>query len=359
MTILTHPLRRLLLACAGLVLSAPVLVAAPVDLSFPGPARITATRTEPMTTFRIPTGPFAAGALPVETAQGALEQTAWRVESEGLTTLELVTALRAQVLAQGFAPIYECDTDACGGYDFRFGTVVMPEPDMHVDLGDFRYLAARREGSGGAEYVALLVSRSAHEGFVQMTQIGASLRPVPALTTSTKSPEHPAAPPPKDQRAFALPGPADPSSAGQPVGQSPVGQTPVGAPQTLGSRLELGQPQPLEDLVFASGSSELAPGDYLSLDALAAWLKADAARKVTLVGHTDASGGLEANVRLSKARAESVRRRLIGTLGVSAGQVTAEGVGYLAPRATNQTEEGRQQNRRVEVISTSTQLLAP
>jgi OOP family OmpA-OmpF porin len=338
-------LRRLLLACAGLVLCAPVLAAAPVDLSFPGPARITATRTEPMTTFRVPAGPFAAGSLPVETAQGALEQTAWQVEAGGVTTLELITALRAQVLAQGFAPIFECDTDACGGYDFRFGTAVMPEPDMHVDLGDFRYLAARREGSGGAEYVALLVSRSAHEGFVQMTQIGASLRPVPALTTSTKSPEPPAVLPPKDQSAFALPGPA--------------GQTPVAGPQTLGSRLELGQPQPLEDLVFASGSSELAPGDYPSLEALAMWLKADPARKVTLVGHTDASGGLEANVRLSKARAESVRRRLIGTLGVSAGQVTAEGVGYLAPRATNQTEEGRQQNRRVEVISTSTQLLAP
>ena len=89
------------------------------------------------------------------------------------------------------------------------------------------------------------------------------------------------------------------------------------------------------------------------------WLKADGARKVTLVGHTDASGGLEANVRLSKARAESVRRWLIDRLGVGADQVAAEGVGYLAPRATNQTEEGRQKNRRVEVISTSTQLLAP
>lgn len=347
MSILTHRWRRQVAAFAGAITFASGLQAAPVDLAFPGPAEMMATRTEPMTTFRVPVGPFAAGALPADTVQGALEQTAWRVETTGLTTLELIAPLRAQLQAQGFSALFECDTDACGGYDFRFSTEVMPEPDMHVDLGDFRYLAARREGRGGGEYVALLVSRSAHEGFVQLTQIGQSLRPVPVLTTSTKSPDLTA--PPKDQSAFALPGPA----------AGPVGATTVESPQNLGSRLELGQPQALEDLVFASGSSELAPGDYSSLDALAGWLKADGARKVTLVGHTDASGGLEANVRLSKARAESVRRWLIDRLGVGADQVAAEGVGYLAPRATNQTEEGRQKNRRVEVISTSTQLLAP
>lgn len=344
----TPPLRQHCAALAVLALcGTAAAAAAPVDLSFPGPATITATRTEPMTTFRVATGPFQNGALPTETAEGALEQTAWRVEATGLSTLELITPLEGQLAAQGFSPLYQCETEACGGYDFRFATDVMAEPDMHVDLGDFRYFAARRMGAGGTEYVALLVSRSDHDGFVQMTQVGRTLRPVPALTTSTKSPEAPAPAiaAPRDQTALALP-------AARPA------ITTVN-PENLGSRLELGQAEVLEDLVFASGSAQLEAGDYPSLQALADWLKADAGRKVTLVGHTDASGGLESNVRLSKARAESVRRWLVDRLGVPGDQIAAEGVGYLAPRATNQTEDGRRQNRRVEVISTSTQLVAP
>lgn len=334
------PLRR----CAA-ALAVTVMVAQPAlgfDLMLPGPAETTASRIDPSTTFRLPIGPYAAGALPTQQTEGALEQTAWKIATPGLSTLELIAPLREQLAAEGFSALYECETEACGGFDFRFGTDVLPEPDMHVDLGDFRYLAAERSGPSGPEFVALLVSRSAHDGFVQVTRIGKGLRPAPLLTTSTKSPF--IAPVP-DQSAFALPAP-------------PPGTT-VESAANLGKRLELGQPEVLEDLVFATGKAELATGDFASLTALAGWLTADPARQVTLVGHTDASGALAGNIRLSKARAESVRAYLINRLGVGSGQVQAEGVGYLAPRASNQTDEGRQKNRRVEVISTSTKLLAP
>jgi outer membrane protein OmpA-like peptidoglycan-associated protein len=73
-----------------------------------------------------------------------------------------------------------------------------------------------------------------------------------------------------------------------------------------------------------------------------------------LVGHTDASGSLAANIAVSERRAEAVAQVLIDRYGVDRDRVTAEGVGFLAPRATNQTEEGRQKNRRVEVVVTST-----
>ena len=76
-----------------------------------------------------------------------------------------------------------------------------------------------------------------------------------------------------------------------------------------------------------------------------------------LVGHTDASGGFEANLRLSRLRAESVRQALLSIQGVVPDQVQAEGIGPLAPRVTNLTEEGRRQNRWVEVMVTSTELL--
>ena len=74
-----------------------------------------------------------------------------------------------------------------------------------------------------------------------------------------------------------------------------------------------------------------------------------------MVGHTDAVGGLDGNVALSRRRASSVRDRLVGKYGVAGAQVTSDGVGFLSPRATNLTEAGRERNRRVEVILTSTE----
>ena len=79
------------------------------------------------------------------------------------------------------------------------------------------------------------------------------------------------------------------------------------------------------------------------------------ARTVARVGHTDSAGGLDGNIALSKQRAGSVLERLVSDYGVSRLQLEAEGMGYLAPVATNLTEDGRNANRRVEVIITSTQ----
>ena len=98
---------------------------------------------------------------------------------------------------------------------------------------------------------------------------------------------------------------------------------------------------PLDDLTFESGSALLGQGQFGSLAALAAYLKENPQRTIALVGHTDASGNLATNIALSTARAASVRDRLIRDFGIPAAQVSAEGVGYLAPRDSNLTQEGR------------------
>ena len=79
-------------------------------------------------------------------------------------------------------------------------------------------------------------------------------------------------------------------------------------------------------------------------------MSAEPATKVMLVGHTDAEGPLGQNIELSRARANSVRARLISDYGVSEAQVAADGVGFLMPLAPNTSEEGRQLNRRVEAV---------
>jgi OOP family OmpA-OmpF porin len=132
------------------------------------------------------------------------------------------------------------------------------------------------------------------------------------------------------------------------------GIDPAAAETGIGAALDTSGRAVLEDLEFASGSASLSEVDYASLAAVAAWLKANPGTTIALVGHTDASGSLTANIALSERRAKAVAQVLIDRYGAERARVAAEGVGFLAPRATNQSEEGRQKNRRVEVIVTST-----
>ncbi|MDR7126143.1 OmpA family protein [Pseudotabrizicola sp. 4114] len=320
-----------LFAALALWLVAPAGLAQALTLDMPFPAVPSEGKTETLSSYALPIGGFANGVLPTRMVEGVLQQTAWRIDAPGATTLELLMPLRAQLQEDGFRTVFECEAVACGGFDFRYGTVILPEPEMHVDLGDFRYYAAER----GAEVVSLIVSRTAAAGFVQMIHVGGARNAVPLLSGSTMTaPANPLA---------ALPLPVLPDD----------GATAPAA--DLGARLLSGGAVALEDLVFASGSSALAEGTYGSLTALATWLRQNPALTVALVGHTDASGGLEGNIALSRKRADAVRQYLIRTEAIPAAQVEAQGVGYLSPRASNLNDAGREKNRRVEVMVTSTQ----
>ena len=330
------PIRAGLAFAAALAFAGPTLAEWMPD--FPASAVVMADDRRAMASYPLPVGPWQAGAVATLAVEGQLHQQAWRLGAEGGTTLELMQRLRGDIVAAGYRILFECATEACGGFDFRYGTPVLPEPQMHVDLGDFRYLAAGRDGAAGKEYLSLLVSRSPRDAYVQMTRVGALAAPSADVTASTKAPAEAAAAA-TPGAALALSLPAAP-------------ELPAGDAMMAG--LGLGLPVVLEDLVFASGSASLQAGDYASLTALAAWLMAHPQVRVMLVGHTDASGALAANTALSRRRAESVRQALIAQTGVAAAQVLAEGAGPLAPRASNDTADGRQKNRRVEVFVTPT-----
>jgi outer membrane protein OmpA-like peptidoglycan-associated protein len=102
------------------------------------------------------------------------------------------------------------------------------------------------------------------------------------------------------------------------------------------------------DLLFDSGSSSLSGGAQQRLSQVAQTLKRYPETDVVVKGYTDAAGSETMNLRLSEDRANNVRNYLIGT-GVAAHRITAIGFGEQFPVATNDTESGRQQNRRVEL----------
>ena len=292
-------------------------------LGLPTGAETTATIGSPAASTLLPVGPWTEAGFDRLPLEGAIRQTAWRLRASKLTTLQILDPLRSQIEAAGFTVLFSCETEGCGGFDFRYDTETLPEPEMHVDLNDFRYLSARRKRPGGAEYLGLMVSRSSESGFVNLisvTQAGAALA---AQTPAGTAPQ------------TAMPG--DTASA------APFAQ-----------ELENNGHVALEDLTFESGAATLGQGEFGTLSALAAYLAANRDRTVALVGHTDTEGSLAANITLSRQRAEAVRNFLIERLGVVPAQVSAEGAGWLAPRASNLTPEGRAQNRRVEVVLTST-----
>jgi outer membrane protein OmpA-like peptidoglycan-associated protein len=107
----------------------------------------------------------------------------------------------------------------------------------------------------------------------------------------------------------------------------------------------------IENLFFATNKTVILPQSEQAMSDLATFLLENQTVKIHIVGHTDAVGTDEANQILSEGRANSVRQNLIHR-GVAPERMTAEGKGEKEPVADNDTDEGRQLNRRVEFTIT-------
>ena len=107
----------------------------------------------------------------------------------------------------------------------------------------------------------------------------------------------------------------------------------------------------IENLFFATNKTVILPQSEQSMSNLANFLLENPSVQIHIVGHTDAVGTDEANQILSEGRANAVRNDLIKR-GVAAERMTAEGKGEKEPVADNDTDEGRQLNRRVEFTIT-------
>jgi outer membrane protein OmpA-like peptidoglycan-associated protein len=92
------------------------------------------------------------------------------------------------------------------------------------------------------------------------------------------------------------------------------------------------------------------PESTPTLKQIAATLKQHPELKIEVQGHTDNVGKADANLKLSQARADAVKTALTTDYGVAADQLTAMGYGDTKPAGENTTAEGRQNNRRVELV---------
>jgi outer membrane protein OmpA-like peptidoglycan-associated protein len=105
-----------------------------------------------------------------------------------------------------------------------------------------------------------------------------------------------------------------------------------------------------QGIYFDTGSDRIRPESTPTLKEIGAMMAEHGDLRLTIEGHTDNVGGAVANQELSQRRAAAVREYLIATHGIDGDRLVAKGVGQTKPAAPNTTAEGRQQNRRVELV---------
>jgi outer membrane protein OmpA-like peptidoglycan-associated protein len=105
---------------------------------------------------------------------------------------------------------------------------------------------------------------------------------------------------------------------------------------------------------FDTASSVIKPDSEPAIDEIAKLLTSNPTLKVGIVGHTDMVGDAVSNLKLSQARAQAVITALVSKHGIAATRLVAFGAGPWAPLGSNETDEGRAKNRRVELVKIAT-----
>ena len=103
-------------------------------------------------------------------------------------------------------------------------------------------------------------------------------------------------------------------------------------------------------ILFNSGSDQLKPESMGVIRQIFQVLEQDANINLKIVGHTDSDGAEDANIKLSKNRADAVKNALVSVYGVDASRLSTDGKGESEPIGDNSTSDGKSQNRRVEFI---------
>jgi OmpA-OmpF porin, OOP family len=300
--------RRLLLSAlfACLAIGTPGLLAAaedhPLIQRYPG-SKLTSREDLGFREYAIVTAFNAKGKtdqeiLPTTPVSGELTRLFYESPAER-SPLEIFANYKEGLEKAGFQVLFECAEAACGPSwaSSRWGRV----NGMRYVSSPMWYLAARHRKDGGDTYVALSVVKLRHQ--IDVLQ-------------------------------------------GKPMEQGLVTVT----AEALKKGLAAEGRAVLDGIVFDHDKATIKPESKPALDVIASFLKSDPKLKVFIVGHTDTTGTLDYNLNLSRQRAEAVVQTLTKSYGIAADRLSAHGVGPLSPARTNRSEQGKSQNRRVEMV---------
>ena len=105
-------------------------------------------------------------------------------------------------------------------------------------------------------------------------------------------------------------------------------------------------------ITFDTNKAVIKPNHHAELDKIGNFMKEFPGSKGTIEGHTDADGSKAANLKLSQARANSIRSYIINKFGIDGSRIAAKGYGSAKPIASNKTAAGKAKNRRTEAVFT-------
>ena len=242
--------------------------------------------------------------------EGKVTRISYEIE-KGRTTLEVFRNYEKLLDEKGFEPLYSCTNKACGGRSFNH-TVVPYWTGFAENYEDQRYLAAAKKGSASELYVSLYVVRNHSEGG------------------------------PRNNRIYAQVDVIE-------IAKMDVGMEVVDASK-MRKEIDTHGHIALYGILFDTDSAKIREQSRAALSEIAKLLKAQSSLKLFVVGHTDNQGKLDYNLKLSRARAESVVKYLTSKQGIKAVRLQAHGLAFLAPVASNRSAEGRQKNRRVVLV---------
>lgn len=284
-------------------------------------SRITGYQTVDYDRMLLPLGKFADNKLSrSDTVEGRVTRIAY-VAPAGKSTLEIFRNFQTALQTAGFSTRFACEGDgACGdGYNLASAVLDPVRDAMRTDQSsvlvetleptndDLDVLTAHLSRPQGDVDLVLLVAKSDHQP--------------PGIFLGIC--EH------------------------QPMA---TGQVNVDA-KAMGDGLASAGHVALYGLHFANDSAAIDPSSKATLAEMAKLMTGHPALKVYIVGHTDDTGAAAHNLALSQQRAQAVVQALATDYYVPAGRMTAEGVASWAPVASNATEAGRAQNRRVELVA--------
>ena len=273
--------------------------------------------------FRLPLGPAVRNAEgeKVPETQADLEGRITRILYRGpsdRSTLEILRNYQSALEGAGFETLFTCGSD-CGN---NFVHLLYGPTEMRIrttsnttsafDIPqDVRYLAAKIMSGKQIVHVSLLVAFD--NGFGTLSKTPVTLLEI----IESKS-----------------------MDTGMVIADA----------EAIGKGIDANGHMAIYGINFDTDSAKIKPESAPVLAEIATFLKSRPDLMILVVGHTDNQGAFEYNVGLSSRRANSVARYLTETHGIDSGRMRAEGVGYLAPVATNDTPDGRGMNRRVELV---------
>jgi OmpA-OmpF porin, OOP family len=277
--------------------------------------------------FRLPVGPLHEVDFKwtVDTTfdlEGRVTGYVYAVPS-GHSALEIFSNYQASLAKAGFETLFACDgDDSCGRADglvqnvYSGGRIMQNSSIRSAQAAmygeDIHYLAAKRVADGKETYLALIVAQESALGHGEKDALSVVLH-------------------------FIEPKPIDNSMV---VVNAAKMASDIGATGHIA----------LYGIFFDFDSATVKPESTPTLQQIAAYLKGDPSVKVFIVGHTDNKGGYDYNMSLSGRRAKAVADALAAQHGVNPAQLKSAGVGFLAPLASNASDEGRAKNRRVELV---------